>query len=50
MYIGWKNDIMPCIINVIRLYVIDNVIKLKLASKWRQASPHSDISTNKSLN
>ena len=41
---------MQSIVNVTRLFVIDDVMKIKLATKWHYASPCSDLSTNKSLN
>ena len=37
-------------VNIARLYVIDDVMKIKLASKWRPASPSTDLSPNISLN
>ena len=30
-------------------YMIDDVMKFKLATEWRHAGPCSDLSTNKSL-
>ena len=44
----WK-DITPSIANVTRLYMIDDVMKIKLATEWRHANLCSDHSTNKSL-
>ena len=32
------------------LYVIDDVMEMKLATEWRHASPCKDLSNNKSLN
>ena len=40
-----KNDLTPSIVNVIRLYVIYGVMKIKLAT-----STCSDLSSNESLN
>ena len=50
MFISCKNDFTSAIVNVIGLYVIDDVMKIKLWTEWSQASPCSDLSTNKSLN
>ena len=48
--ISSKNDVTLFIVNVTRLYVIDDVMKIKLATEWRHTCPCSDLSTNKSLN
>ena len=40
---------MPSSVNVTRLYVIDDIMKIKLATEWHYVSPCSDLSTNKSL-
>ena len=47
--ISCKNVVAPSFAKVTRLYLIDDIIKNKLAPKWRHASPCSDLSTNKSL-
>ena len=44
-----KNDAKLSNVNITRLYVIGDVIKIKLMSEWCHTSPCSD-STNKSLN
>ena len=38
------------IVNISRLYVIDDVMKIKLAKECHHTSPCCDLSTNKSLN
>ena len=50
MSLSCKNDVTPSIVTVTRLYVIDDGMKIKLATEWRHAGPCSDLSTNKSLN
>ena len=40
---------MPSIVDVSMPYVIDDIMKIKLATEWRHTSPYSDLSTNKSL-
>ena len=42
-----KNNITPSIVKVTRLYMIDAVMKIILATERRQASPCSVLSTNK---
>ena len=34
--ISYKNNITPSIINATRLYVIDDLMKIKQATKWRE--------------
>ena len=52
MSTSFKNEVTPSIVNVTRLYVIDDVMK----SNWRSndvtsvSSSCSDLSNNKSLN
>ena len=45
-----KNNVTPSVVNVTRLYVIDDNMKIKLAGELHHASPCSDLSINKSLN
>ena len=44
---------MPSVVNVTMGYVIDDVMRIKLATEWSQAGPFpslcSDLSANKSL-
>ena len=39
MSINCKNGVAQYIVNVTRLYVIDDVMKIKLATEWHHASP-----------
>ena len=34
-----KNDVTPSSVNVTKPYVIGDIIKIKLATEWRHASP-----------
>ena len=34
-----KNDVTPSIVNVTMRYIIDDVMKFKLATEWRHAGP-----------
>ena len=49
-----KNNVTLSTFNVTMPYVIDDVMKIKLATKWHHAShvssPCCDLSTDKSLN
>ena len=50
MSICCENDVTLSIVNVTRLYMMDDDMKIKLATKWRHINPCSVLSTNKSLN
>ena len=44
--ISFKNGGTPSKLNITRLYVIDDVMKIKMAAKWHHAGLCSDLSTN----
>ena len=39
MHKSCKNDVTPYSVNVTMPYVIGDIIKIKLATEWRHASP-----------
>ena len=50
MSVSCKHNVALSIVNTAMLYVMDDVMKIKLAADCHNASACSDLSTNKSLN